>query len=204
MDLNKSDPSKLLKLNSLSDKITKLGSSNLVSLKASDTNSVFLEQITEGIAQKKHLIIRYNSLIKDKKTSRKIDPQSIYFLNGNLYLSAFDLDVKADRVFKVELIEDCEVVYSNAHDNAPIQTQLFDVVLDVKKSHRNFIERNSSVISAMQEFKDRIEVNIQISNLEWLKRSILSNAPGISIKSPIPLANELLESATSVLALYRA
>ena len=204
MDLNKSDPSKLLKLNSLSDKITKLGSSNLVSLKASDTNSVFLEQITEAIAQKKHLIIRYNSLIKDKKTSRRIDPQSIYFLNGNLYLSAFDLDVKADRVFKVELIEDCEVVDSNAHDNAPSQTQLFDVVLDVKKSHRNFIERNSSVISAMQEFKDRIEVHIQISNLEWLKRSILSNAPGISIKSPIPLANELLESATSVLALYRA
>lgn len=204
MDLNKSDPSKLLKLNSLSDKITKLGSSNLVSFKASDTNSVFLEQITDAIAQKKHLIIQYNSLIKDKKTSRKLDPQSIYLLNGNLYLSAFDLDVKADRVFKIDLIEDCEIVDSNVHDNAPSQTQFFDIVLDVKKSHRNFIERNSSVISAMQEFKDRIEVHIQISNLEWLKRSILSNAPGISIKSPIPLANELLESAASVLALYRA
>lgn len=204
MDLNKSDPSKLLKLNSLSDKITKLGSSNLVSFKASDTNSVFLEQITDAIAQKKHLIIQYNSLTRDKKTSRKLDPQSIYLLNGNLYLSAFDLDVKADRVFKIDLIEDCEIVDSNVHDNAPSQTQFFDIVLDVKKSHRNFIERNSSVISAMQEFKDRIEVHIQISNLEWLKRSILSNAPGISIKSPIPLANELLESAASVLALYRA
>lgn len=204
MDLNKSDPSKLLKLNSLSDKITKLGSSNLVSFKASDTNSVFLEQITDAISQKKHLIIQYNSLTRDKKTSRKLDPQSIYLLNGNLYLSAFDLDVKADRVFKIDLIEDCEIVDSNVHDNAPSQTQIFDIVLDVKKSHRNFIERNSSVISAMQEFKDRIEVHIQISNLEWLKRSILSNAPGISIKSPIPLANELLESAASVLALYRA
>ena len=204
MDLNKSDPSKLLKLNSLSDKITKLGSSNLVSFKASDTNSVFLEQITDAISQKKHLIIQYNSLIRDKKTSRKLDPQSIYLLNGNLYLSAFDLDVKADRVFKIDLIEDCEIVDSNVHDNAPSQTQFFDIVLDVKKSHRNFIERNSSVISALQEFKDRIEVHIQISNLEWLKRSILSNAPGISIKSPIPLANELLESAASVLALYRA
>lgn len=204
MDLNKSDPSKLLKLNSLSDKITKLGSSNLVSFKASDTNSVFLEQITDAIAQKKHLIIQYNSLTRDKKTSRKLDPQSIYLLNGNLYLSAFDLDVKADRVFKIDLIEDCEIVDSNVHDNTPSQTQFFDIVLDVKKSHRNFIERNSSVISAMQEFKDRIEVHIQISNLEWLKRSILSNAPGISIKYPIPLANELLESAASVLALYRA
>ena len=119
-------------------------------------------------------------------------------------MSAFDLDVKADRVFKVDLIEYCEVVDSNVHDHAPSQTQFFDVVLDVRKSHRNFIERNSSVISAMQEFKDRIEVHIQISNLEWLKRSILSNAPGISIKSPIPLANELIESAASVLALYRA
>jgi proteasome accessory factor C len=204
IDMNKSDQSKSMKLHSLFEKIKKLGSSNAVSFKASKTNSVFLDLINNAISERKLLIISYNSLIKDKKTRRTVNPQSVYFLNGNLYLSAFDIDIKADRVFKVDLIENCEIIDFKDHESVIGQPESFDVVLDVKKSHRNFIERNSSVISAMQEFEDRIEIHIQISNLEWLKRSILSNAPGIAIKSPIPLANELQESAHSVLALYRA
>jgi proteasome accessory factor C len=204
IDMNKSDQSKSMKLHSLFEKIKKLGSSNAVSFKASKTNSVFLDLINNAISERKLLIINYNSLIKDKKTRRTVNPQSVYFLNGNLYLSAFDIDIKADRVFKVDLIENCEIIDFKDHESVIGQPESFDVVLDVKKSHRNFIERNSSVISAMQEFEDRIEIHIQISNLEWLKRSILSNAPGIAIKSPIPLANELQESAHSVLALYRA
>jgi proteasome accessory factor C len=204
IDMNKSDPSKSMKLHSLFEKIKKLGSSNAVSFKASKTNSVFLDLINNAISERKLLIINYNSLIKDKKTRRTVNPQSVYFLNGNLYLSAFDIDIKADRVFKVDLIENCEIIDFKDHESVIGQPESFDVVLDVKKSHRNFIERNSSVISAMQEFEDKIEIHIQISNLEWLKRSILSNAPGIAIKSPIPLANELHESAQSLLALYRA
>ena len=204
IDMNKSDPSKSMKLHSLFEKIKKLGSSNAVSFKASKTNSVFLDLINNAISERKLLIINYNSLIKDKKTRRTVNPQSVYFLNGNLYLSAFDIDIKADRVFKVDLIENCEIIDFMDHECVIGQPESFDVVLDVKKSHRNFIERNSSVISAMQEFEDRIEIHIQISNLEWLKRSILSNAPGIAIKSPITLANELHESAQSLLALYRA
>ena len=204
IDMNKSDPSKSMKLHSLFEKIKKLGSSNAVSFKASKTNSVFLDLINNAISERKLLIINYNSLIKDKKTRRTVNPQSVYFLNGNLYLSAFDIDIKADRVFKVDLIENCEIIDFKDHESVIGQPESFDVVLDVKKSHRNFIERNSSVISAMQEFEDKIEIHIQISNLEWLKRSILSNAPGIAIKSPIPLANELHKSAQSLLALYRA
>ena len=204
IDMNKSDPSKSMKLHSLFEKIKKLGSSNAVSFKASKTNSVFLDLINNAISERKLLIINYNSLIKDKKTRRTVNPQSVYFLNGNLYLSAFDINIKADRVFKVDLIENCEIIDFKDHESVIGQPESFDVVLDVKKSHRNFIERNSSVISAMQEFEDKIEIHIQISNLEWLKRSILSNAPGIAIKSPITLANELHESAQSLLALYRA
>ena len=204
IDMNKSDQSKSMKLHSLFEKIKKLGSSNAVSFKASKTNSVFLDLINNAISERKLLIINYNSLIKDKKTRRTVNPQSVYFLNGNLYLSAFDIDIKADRVFKVDLIENCEIIDFKDHESVIGQPESFDVVLDVKKSHRNFIERNSSVISAMQEFEDKIEIHIQISNLEWLKRSILSNAPGIAIKSPIPLANELHKSAQSLLALYRA
>ena len=204
IEINKSNPEQIAKLQSLSKKISKLGSSNLITLDPLATNSDYLDLITKAISERKHLEIEYNSLTKDERTRRAIDPQSLYFLNGNLYLSAFDLNVRSDRVFKVDLIEDCIIIDFKSHDNSSEQAKLFEVVLDVKKSHRSFIERNSSVISSSQEIGDGFEVHIQIGNIEWLKRSILSNAPGITVTSPSLFASELLESAKSVLALYQA
>ena len=204
IEINKSHPSQLEKLQSLSRKISKLGSSNSIMFNAVGTQSAYLDLIAKAISERKKLSIKYNSLVKDKKTNRIVDPQRTYFLNGNLYLSAFDLEVRSDRVFKVDLIEDCEIVDFEENVIPQKSEKTIEVILDVRKSHRSFIERNSSVISASKELGDRFEVHIQISNLEWLKRSILSNAPGISISSPTQLANEVFESAKSVLALYRA
>jgi proteasome accessory factor C len=204
IEINKSHPTQLEKLQSLSRKISKLGSSNSIMFNAVGTQSAYLDLIAKAISESKKLSIKYNSLVKDKKTNRIVDPQRTYFLNGNLYLSAFDLEVRSDRVFKVDLIEDCEIVDFEEYVSPQKPEKTFEVILDVRKHHRSFIERNSSVISASKELDDGFEVHIQISNLEWLKRSILSNAPGISISSPSQLANEVLESAKSVLALYRA
>ena len=204
IEINKSHPTQLEKLQSLSRKISKLGSSNSIMFNAVGTQSAYLDLIAKAISERQKLSIKYNSLVKDKKTNRIVDPQRTYFLNGNLYLSAFDLEVRSDRVFKVDLIEDCEIVDFEEYVSPQKPEKTFEVILDVRKHHRSFIERNSSVISASKELDDGFEVHIQISNLEWLKRSILSNAPGISISSPSQLAKEVLESAKSVLALYRA
>ena len=204
IEINKSHPTQLEKLQSLSRKISKLGSSNSIMFNAVGTQSAYLDLIAKAISERQKLSIKYNSLVKDKKTHRIVDPQRTYFLNGNLYLSAFDLEVRSDRVFKIDLIEDCEIVDFEEYVSSQKPEKTFEVILDVRKHHRSFIERNSSVISASKELDDGFEVHIQISNLEWLKRSILSNAPGISISSPSQLAKEVLESAKSVLALYRA
>jgi predicted DNA-binding transcriptional regulator YafY len=107
-------------------------------------------------------------------------------------------------VFKVDLIEECNTIDPKDHVSVTEPPKLFDITLNVSKSHRSFIERNSSVISASKDLGESFEVHIQISNLEWLRRSILSNAPGIAISSPSSLADEVLESANSVLALYQA
>jgi predicted DNA-binding transcriptional regulator YafY len=125
-------------------------------------------------------------------------------MNGNLYLSAFDYGKKADRIFKVDLIKQCEITDTKNSEADEETNESLRVVLEVKKSHRNFIERNSSIISSVTENKDSFNVNIDISNIEWIRRSILSNAPGISVLSPDSLANEMRQSAASVLALYQA
>jgi proteasome accessory factor C len=203
-ELSISDSARLSKIKLLSNKITQLGGSNSIILAPSSSKSPFVEVISKAITNKKSLSIQYQSLIKDEVSIRTVFPHNLYFMNGNLYLSAMDLAAKADRVFKVELIKTCEVGNDVSNEVVNENNSTIEVVLDVQKTYKNFIERNSSIITAVEEQKNCFRVHLKLSNLEWLKRSILSNAPGIMVISPSLLAQEVAALATSLLASYQA
>ena len=203
-ELSASDSARLSKIKLLSNKITELGGSNSVIFAPSSSKSPFVEVISKAITNKKSLTIQYQSLVKDEVSIRTIFPHNLYFMNGNLYLSAMDLTAKADRVFKVELIKTCEVGNDISSEIVNENNSTIEVILDVQKTYKNFIERNSSIITAVEEQKNCFRVHLKLSNLEWLKRSILSNSPGITVISPSLLAQEVSALATSLLASYQA
>ena len=203
-ELSSSDSTRLSKIKLLSNKITQLGGSNSVIFAPSSSKSPFVEVISKAITNKKSLTIQYQSLVKDEVSIRTIFPHNLYFMNGNLYLSAMDLTAKADRVFKVELIKTCEVGNDVSSEIVNENNSTIEVILDVQKTYKNFIERNSSIITAVEEQKNCFRVHLKLSNLEWLKRSILSNSPGITVISPSLLAQEVSALATSLLASYPA
>ena len=203
-ELSSSDSTRLSKIKLLSNKITQLGSSNSVIFAPSSSKSPFVEVISKAITNKTSLTMQYQSLVKDEVSIRAIFPHNLYFMNGNLYLSAMDLAAKADRVFKVELIMTCEVGNDISSEIVNENNSTIEVILDVQKTYKNFIERNSSIITAVEEQKNCFRVHLKLSNLEWLKRSILSNSPGIKVISPSLLAQEVSALATSLLASYTA
>ena len=202
-ELSASDATRLGKLQLLSSKIMKLGGSNSVVIAPSGSKSPYVEVITRAITDKKSLTIQYQSLVKDETSVRSIIPHSLFLMNGNLYLSALDLKAKSDRTFKVELIKDCEIGNEISKEAVTQDSSALEVVLDVQRVYRNFIERNSSIITAVEEQKNSFRVHLKLNNLEWLKRSILSNSPGIKVISPPSLAQEVAELAASLLASYQ-
>ena len=202
IDINQTNTTALTKLKQLSEKIAKLGSNKSI-LMTGDVNAFpFFEIITKAISEQRVLDLQYHSLTKDEITQRKVLPEKLYFLNGSLYLSAIDTDIDSDRVFKVDLIKECKIgvrVVGKKLLESSLETT---VVLDVQRQNRMFIERNSSIITAMQENRDLIRVHLQVSNLEWIKLTVLSNAPGITVVSPESLADAVEQSARDLLALY--
>ena len=202
IDINQTNSTALTKLKQLSDKIAKLGSNKSILMTGDVSAFPFFEIISKGISEQRVLDLQYHSLTKDEITQRKVLPEKLYFLNGSLYLSAIDTDIDSDRVFKVDLIKECKIGERVAGKKVLESSTETIVILDVQKSNRNFIERNSSIITAMQENGDLIRVHLQVSNLEWIKLTVLSNAPGITVVSPEPLANAVKQSARDLLALY--
>lgn len=202
IDINQTNSTALTKLKQLSEKIAKLGSNKSI-LMAGDVSAFpFFEIISKAISEQRVLDLQYHSLIKDQITQRLVLPEKLYFLNGSLYLSALDIDIDSDRVFKVDLIKECEMGEQVAAKKVLESSIETTVILDVQKQNRNFIERNSSIITAMQENGDSTRVHLQVSNLEWIKLTVLSNAPGITVVSPELLATAVKQSARDLLALY--
>ena len=202
IDINQTNSTALTKLKQLSEKIAKLGSNKSI-LMAGDVSAFpFFEIISKSISEQRILDLQYHSLIKDQITQRLVLPEKLYFLNGSLYLAALDIDIDSDRVFKVDLIKECKVGEQMAAKKVLESSIETTVILDVQKQNRNFIERNSSIITAIQENGDSTRVHLQVSNLEWIKLTVLSNAPGITVVSPELLATAVKQSARDLLALY--
>lgn len=202
-ELNNSNSVRANQIKALSDKIMKLGNSNSVLINSGQNNSPYVDIVLNAISLRKSLIIEYHSMIKDEITNRIILPRYLYFLNGNLYLNALDLDAKADRVFKLNLIKKCEVGSATENQTYENNEYSIQVLLEIDKQFVNFIERNSSVITNIQENKDSYRVDLMVSNMEWLKRSILSYSPGITVISPVLLATEVREVASSLMSAYQ-
>ena len=202
IDINQTNPTALTKLKQLSEKIAKLGSNKSILMSGDVSKVPYLEIISRAISEQRILNLQYQSLIKDQITQRIVLPEKLYFLNGRLYLSALDIEIDSDRVFKVDLIKECNVgeqMIAKKVVESSIETT---VILDVQKQNRNFIERNSSIITAMQENGDSTRVHLQVSNLEWIKLTVLSNAPDVTVVSPELLATAIKQSARDLLALY--
>jgi predicted DNA-binding transcriptional regulator YafY len=64
------------------------------------------------------------------------------------------------------------------------------------------MERNSSIIKSFEETKRGFKVNVMVSNLQWLKRCILSNSPGIKVLAPLELATQIKQEAKAILSIY--
>jgi predicted DNA-binding transcriptional regulator YafY len=144
----------------------------------------------------------YQSVSKDMLSSRKVLPHKLYLQNGNLYLSGYDWQAQSDRIFKADQILNCVV---GEKSEAQKFDQLKDeevVELTVNPENLNFIERNSSIIIEQVISQGQLLVKLRVSNFDWLKRAILSNAPSIKVVSPRSLALEVEQMASNLVSAY--
>ena len=201
-EINVNEPNKLDKISTLLQKVHRQTDQDSVLLAKEISSSPYYSVISTAISQRKQLSIEYQSVSKDQLSTRLIVPYNISMLNGNLYLSAYDMDRQSDRVFKLDLISKCEIgerteldlVISTATD------QIVELMVDVNLT--NFIERNTSIIVDQRLTADGIKVTLKVNNLEWISRAVISYAPNINVISPIALTEMIEQRAKNLLNAY--
>ena len=201
-EINVNEPNKLDKISTLLQKVHRETDQDSVLLAKEISSSPYYSVINTAISQRKQLSIEYQSVSKDQLSTRLIVPYNISMLNGNLYLSAYDMDRQSDRVFKLDLISKCEIGESTELDLVKSTSidQIVELMVDVKLT--NFIERNTSIIVDQRLTADGIKVTLKVNNLEWISRAVISYAPNITVISPIALSEMIEQRAKNLLNAY--
>ena len=201
-EINVNEPNKLDKISTLLQKVHRETDQDSVLLAKEISSSPYYSVINTAISQRKQLSIEYQSVSKDQLSTRLIVPYNISMLNGNLYLSAYDMDRQSDRVFKLDLISKCEIGERTELDLVKSTSidQIVELMVDVKLT--NFIERNTSIIVDQRLTADGIKVTLKVNNLEWISRAVISYAPNITVISPIALSEMIEQRAKNLLSAY--
>jgi predicted DNA-binding transcriptional regulator YafY len=167
-------------------------------------SSKFVEIINKAIGNRQILRIGYISVTKDQSSERDVVPLTLYYSNGSLYMNAFDVEKKAERVFRVDAITRCEAgAFLEFEVNQSYLPEI-TIELEVQDWLRFFVERNMSIIRSVKHSNQGLLVEVAVSNIDWLEKSILSHIPGIKIKAPQDFALRVRENARNILALYES
>ena len=201
-ELYPADSIQMLKLEKLIAKISALVPIYVSKQTGKSLNSSLLKDINRAINQSLSLDIEYSSVSKDEITKRNILPLELYLLNGSMYLRAVDIAQSAERVFRADSIRIISIGSVVSVQNDSNEEKVSEVSLIVDGSKKLFMERNSSIIKSIEVSKKGFIVNVMISNVEWLKRCILSNSPGITVAAPLDLATQIKKEARAILTMY--
>jgi proteasome accessory factor C len=191
-----------LKIEKLISKISALVPTYVSKQTVTNFDSAVIKDLNRAINQSLSLNIEYRSVSKDEITKRNILPLELYLLNGVMYLKAMDIALSAERVFRVESISILEFGSAIGIQSDLNAEKVSEVSLEVDRGNRLFMERNSSIIKSFEETKRGFKVNVMVSNLQWLKRCILSNSPGIKVLAPLELATQIKQEAKAILSIY--
>lgn len=201
-NINSSNDDNLKKIENLSKKFMDEESGDSVMIVEQNLTFPFLNIINQAVFETRVIVFDYQSISKDVLSNRKVAPYKLFLQNGNLYLSGYDYHAQSDRIFKADQIVNCAIgdQANLGQANSPQKEETVELIVDLKAV--NFIERNSTIIIDQKMRNGQLHVKLKVSNFDWLKRAILSNAPSIKVISPQSLASEVEQMASDLISAY--
>lgn len=188
----------------ISQVLSKLNKSvpNIEVLLKNEQSFQYFQVINQAIKLSRSLQIVYNSESKDEQKIRSVIPVRMFLQNAQVYLVAHDPDSGIEKVFKLSNLTACELGDIVKIPSSIVHEESFKVEILVDDKHRMFIERNSSIIVEQRQIVGATKATIKVQSMDWIKRAVVSNAPGIQVISPPDLASWVKETASKMISLY--
>jgi len=164
--------------------------------------SAVMKDLEDAIAARNRVVIHYQAIGKDVKTSRSISPRRIYGASGLMYLEALNEDGFL-RNFRIDRIVGL-VRSPDEYLTEIVQQEVLDVEIEVliPKSALNFLESIDGLVSSTVLHDDKWHAKLSVSHKTWILRA-LSAIPGeVQILSPRWMQDDFNDFAGTALQNY--
>ena len=193
-------------IQSIDDLLNKLSAKFKVSLSTSIGDfdkPAFYDEIVRSISKKITLTIEYNSISEDLVSYRSIKPMRVSIKNGFYYLFATDLEIDADRIYRIDQIKSVSEIESEDDIQINKDLDFAELIFEIKVRDQLITERYRDIFTEVKQFENHFLVKGRSSNRQWLYRWILSHCSEIEVIEPQILKDSVKSRAQSALSLYQ-
>lgn len=171
--------------------------------------SAVLEVVRGAAESRDRLEIDYYSASRDEFRTRQVDPEKVYSQEGRWYVSAWDVEADAERLFRVSRIKEARptgdtfvprglegggrALYAGSRDDVEVKLTLGPRARWVAEYYETTSE---------QETPEGTQVTLPARALGGLTKLLLLLGPDARIDEPEVLRAEVRELAARTLALY--
>ena len=194
------------RVQSIDDLTSKLSAKFKVSLSTSigDIDKpAFYDEILRSISKEVYLTIEYSSISEDLITHRVIKPMRVSIKNGFYYLYATDLEIEADRIYRIDQIKSLAEIESKGDIQINKDSDLEDFIFELRVRDQLITEKYRDIFTEVKQFDDHFLVKGRSSNRQWLYRWILSHCSEIEVIEPQILRDSVKSRAQSALSIYQ-
>jgi proteasome accessory factor C len=181
---------------------------------ALDPTVKLMPALNRAIEESRALALRYYTATRDETTERTVDPLRVFEVDGRSYLEAWCRSAEGMRIFRVDRIENVDVLDEPAAPPADIELRdLNEGVYQPASEHLLAVLRVTGSYAwvadyypteSVVETEDGLEVSLRVAEPAWVRAMALGSQGEVRVLSPQWLAESVRAEAEAALSAYQA
>lgn len=164
-------------------------------------DSVHRAIITQAIASRMDLTVKYHSTIRDTVTERVITPLELSLDLGFEVLSAYCRSAEGFRTFRLDNMRSVELAGSSVSIPEPSESADHQWQLLIKSRFRTSSERFRSAYKPRESSAGE-QVTVNSFSQDWLLRNAVSTLASVEVQLPVSARSLIAEKCQQTLELY--
>jgi proteasome accessory factor C len=181
---------------------------------ALDATTKLLPVLHRAVNESRALDLHYWTAARDESTERTVDPLRIFEADGHAYLEAWCRSAEGVRVFRVDRIEDVQLLDEPARPPQGLELRdLAEGVYQPSTDHVLAVVRVSEAYAwvadyylaeQVTELPDGLQISFRVAEPSMVRSLVLGSGGQVEVLSPGWLAESISTDAARALAAYAA